>query len=131
MWTAVAAVAAPARPMSTSTGSGAASSMAPISSGVTTGIMGLPSQGDGDGVGGGVGVGEGEQPLVDAPVGGQVGGLPVEYERGGARVLVPHHLDVGELAGPEADAEGLHHRFLGREPGREALGGVASTLGVG
>ena len=104
--TAARAAAAPARPISTSTGSGAALSMAPISSGVTIGTSppastpsnggpwlvparssvldeprGCGGEGDGDGQGRGVAVGEGEGPLGDTRLGRQLGGPTGEPQR--------------------------------------------------
>ena len=49
--------------------------------------------------------------------------LAGEHQRRLTTVGAPH-LDVTELEVREADAQRLHHRFLGRETGREALGGV-------
>src|SRR3954451_22355910 len=75
--TAAPATAAPARPMSNSTGSGARASTSAISAGVHTGRTSgaRPLEGDGDGVGGAVGVGDRQPPLVDAPLVGEGGGL--------------------------------------------------------
>src|SRR5205807_10611040 len=101
------ATAPPARCTSTSVGSGAAWSMAFISSGVTTGITGAPpaaaardrdrchigsladarsqSQCDRDRVGRPVGVGERELPAAHTPVGGEGRRLAAQDEPGLAR----------------------------------------------
>ena len=49
----------------------------------------------------------------------------MQHERRRSRVAIAHHFDVAQRERSETDTEGLHHRFLRREPRREALGRVA------
>ena len=60
---------------------------------------------------------------ADAAVVGDGTRLAGERERRLAAVGASH-LDVAEFEVAQADAQGLHHRFLRREACREALGGV-------
>src|SRR5918994_881777 len=88
---AVRATAAPARSISTSTGSGAAASMAAISSGVTIGVTAARRYEGGGSVrgdhchGDGAVVAQRQVPAGDAAVDGQLRGAAGDAEGGGTR----------------------------------------------
>src|SRR5437660_1453599 len=113
MRTAARATAAPARSMRISTGSGAAASIAFISSGVTTGITVSISQGNNHGLGGALRVGERDPPTGHAAVFRQRRGRAGDDERGRAGPVVACDSDVVKRERAEPDAEGLHRRLLG------------------
>ena len=77
-----------------------------------------------------LGVGDGQGHVLDAELGGDLGGSPVEVQRGAAGGEV-HHFEIAPGDAVPAGAERLHAGLLGCEAGGVALEAVGFAVGVG